>query len=94
MTTIRLVGFLQRALGYSLTGDVSEKAVFVFYGHWGNNGKTTLLTLCRDLLGRDYANLLLVETVMAARQTDTTARPDLADLRGVRFVQTVGRRDG
>lgn len=94
-TTGRLVGFLQRALGYGLTADVSEKAVFVCFGGGGNNGKTTLLTLFRDLLGRDYANLLLIETVMAAKQTDATARADLADLRGARFVQTseVGKED-
>lgn len=93
--TMGLVGFLQRALGYGLTADVSEKAVFVFYGEGGDNGKTTLLTLFRDLLGRDYGNLLLIETVMAAKQTDSTARADLADLRGARFVQTseVGKED-
>lgn len=94
-TTVRLVGFLQRALGYGLTADVSEKAVFVFYGSNGNNGKTTLLTLYREMLGRDYANLLLIETIMAAKPTDTTARADLADLRGARFVATseVGKED-
>lgn len=94
-TTVRLVSFLQRAFGYGLTGDVSAKCIFVFYGLGGNNGKTTLLTLFRELLGRDYASLLLIETVMAAKQTDTTARADLADLRGARFVQTseVGKED-
>jgi putative DNA primase/helicase len=86
--TVRLVSFLQRVLGYSITGDVTEKAVFVFYGADGNNGKTTLLTLIRELLGRDYASLLLIETIMHARSTDNTAREDMADLRGTRFVQT------
>ena len=87
--TARLVNFLQRALGYGLTADVSEKSVFVFYGYGGNNGKTTLLTLFRDLLGRDYASLLLIETVMASKgAVDSTARADMADLRGARFVQT------
>jgi len=94
-TTTRLVAFLQRAIGYGLTGDVSEKAVFVFYGEGGNNGKTTLLTLFRDLLGRDYANLLLIDTLMSSKQNDTLARADMADLRGARFVSTseVGKED-
>jgi P4 family phage/plasmid primase-like protien len=94
-TTARLVGFLQRALGYGLTGDVSAKVVFVFYGEGGDNGKTTLLTLFREMLGPDYASLLMIETIMAAKQTDTTARSDVADLRGARFVQTseVGKED-
>jgi P4 family phage/plasmid primase-like protien len=86
--TVRLVGFIQRVLGYSITGNVSAKAVFVFFGPDGNNGKTTLLTLIRELLGRDYASLLLIETIMHARSTDNTAREDMADLRGTRFVQT------
>lgn len=86
--TMRLVSFLQRVIGYSITGDVSEKAVFVFYGADGDNGKTTLLTLFRELLGRDYASLLLIDTIMHARSTDNTAREDMADLRGARFVQT------
>jgi P4 family phage/plasmid primase-like protien len=86
--TVRLVSFIQRVIGYSMTGDVSEKAVFVFYGADGDNGKTTLLTLFRELLGSDYASLLLIDTIMHARSTDNTAREDMADLRGARFVQT------
>ncbi len=42
--TVALVGFLQRAFGYGLTGDVSEKAALVFWREVGNNAKTTLLT--------------------------------------------------
>ncbi len=94
-TTARLVQFVQRVIGYCITGAVSEKAVFVFYGADGDNGKTTLLTLFREILGRDYASLLLIDTIMHARSTDNTAREDMADLRGARFVQTseVGKED-
>jgi len=86
--TARMVQFLQRAFGYALTSDVSEKAVFIFHGEGGNNGKTTLLTLFRDLLGKDYSGQLAIDTVMSMKNTDATARADLADLRGVRFVVT------
>jgi P4 family phage/plasmid primase-like protien len=86
--TSRLVGFLQRAFGYALTSDVSEKALFIFYGNKGNNGKTTLLTLFRHLLGKDYSSQISIETVMAAKSQDATMRADLADLRGARFVVT------
>jgi len=37
-----LAAFLQRVVGYCLTGDMSAQCFFVFYGH-GANGKTTLL---------------------------------------------------
>lgn len=86
--TKHLVGFIQRVLGYALTGDVSEKCIFVFHGAQGNNGKTTLLTLFRKLLGDDYAGQILIETVMRGKGSDTTARADLADLRGKRLITT------
>lgn len=35
--TVALVGFLQRAFGYGLTGDVSKKAALVFWRELGNN---------------------------------------------------------
>lgn len=76
------------SFGYALTSDVGEKAVFVFHGERGNNGKTTLLTLFRDLLGKDYSGQLVIDTVMSMKNQDATTRADLADLRGVRLVVT------
>jgi putative DNA primase/helicase len=49
----RLVGFLQRAIGYALTGSTREHAIFILYGT-GANGKTTLTEIVRTVLG-DYA---------------------------------------
>jgi P4 family phage/plasmid primase-like protien len=87
--TAQLVGFLQRAFGSALTSNVQDKALFVFYGLKGNNGKTTLLTLVRDLLGKDYSTQISIETIMtAAKNQDATMRADLADLRGIRFAVT------
>jgi putative DNA primase/helicase len=45
-----MVGFLQRAIGYSITGDTSEECFFVLHG-MGANGKSTFLSLIRALLG-------------------------------------------
>jgi phage/plasmid-associated DNA primase len=44
---------LQRAVGYSLTGDTSEEVLFILDGV-GANGKSTFLETVRALLG-DYA---------------------------------------
>jgi P4 family phage/plasmid primase-like protien len=86
--TVRMCGFLQRALGYSLTADVTAKAVFVCFGEKGNNGKTTLLTLFRELLG-DCSAQISIDTLMTQKgSTDAGLRADLADLRGARFVIT------
>ncbi len=74
--------FLQRAIGYGLTGDTSEQVMFVAYGT-GANGKSTLLNIIQDLLG-DYA--LQTPTDTFVRKRDRSATNDLARLRGSRFV--------
>jgi len=48
-----LVGFIQRAIGYSLTGRTDEQCLFLCYGT-GANGKSTLLGVLHYILG-DYA---------------------------------------
>jgi len=50
---IALIEYLRRAVGYSLTGDTSEHALFFLYGK-GQNGKTTFLRTLQSILG-DYA---------------------------------------
>ncbi len=45
-----LVNYLRRVCGYTLTGDVSAKALFILYGR-GDNGKRLLLEILRELLG-------------------------------------------
>ena len=85
--TVRLISFLQRAFGYSISADVSEKCVFVFWGHKGNNGKTTLLTVFRELLS-EYSAQISIDTLMTQKVGDAALRADMADLRGARFVIT------
>jgi putative DNA primase/helicase len=89
----RMVGFLQKAFGYALTGDVSEKAAFIFYGAKGNNGKTTILTIFKNLLS-EYATQLDINTLMTSKFTDNNVRADLAKLHGARFVITSEVDDG
>jgi len=87
----RLIDYLQRALGYSLTGSTIEKAVFVLFGT-GDNGKSTMLTTFRQLV-EEYAVLLQVDTLMVRQESNNT-QADLADLRGARFVQTSETEEG
>lgn len=88
-----LVEYLQRVFGYALTGNVTEKACFCFFGE-GNNGKTTLLELFRFILG-DYASQVMIDTLMKTRaQENNASLADLADLRGARFVTTSETEDG
>lgn len=92
-TTARLVSYLQRALGYSLTGDVSAKVVFCFFGK-GNNGKTTLLEAFRHLLA-EFSCQINIDTLMQKPGGENNATlADLADLRGARFVTTSEADEG
>jgi P4 family phage/plasmid primase-like protien len=77
-----LIAWLQRALGYSLTGDVSEQALFIPHG-CGANGKTTLIETFARVLG-DYAANTRAETLMAKKGDGIPN--DVAALRGARFV--------
>jgi putative DNA primase/helicase len=74
--------FVQRAIGYSLTGDTRERILLILHGV-GRNGKSTLLEVMREVLG-DYAMKTPAETLMAK---PTGGIPnDLARLKGARFV--------
>jgi len=79
-----LVNFLQRAVGYSLTGDMSEQVFFILYGI-GANGKSTFLNTLRELLA-EYAIETSPETFAVKDRGSYTG--DIADLKGVRFVVT------
>lgn len=90
-----LIGFVQRAIGYSLTGSVREQVFFLCWGE-GSNGKSTLFNLLLHLLG-DYGAKMAASTLLAKRGgSDTQAMNDMATLQGARFVSTVesdmGRR--
>jgi len=77
-----LIGFVQKALGYSLTGDTGEDCFFIVYGT-GANGKTTFLNTIQTVLG-DYAAQSRAETFLS-KDRDTIPS-DLARLKGRRFV--------
>lgn len=78
-----LVGFLKRALGSSLTGITSDKAMFILYGPGGDNGKSTMVEVIEMLLG-NYARRTPVETFLKKREGSIPN--DIARLRGARFV--------
>ena len=78
-----LIRFLQRAIGYSLTGDASEQVLFLAHGK-GANGKSTLLETVRGVLG-DYARATPFSTFLSRGDGDR-ATNDLAALSGARFV--------
>lgn len=80
-----LIAFIQRAIGYSLTGDIREEVMFLLLGE-GANGKSKFLEILRTLLG-DYAEVSSFETFNAERKAEQTN--DLAGLVGRRLVVAI-----
>ncbi len=88
-----LAAYLQKCFGYSLTGNVSEKTIFCFFGS-GNNGKTTLLEAVRSVVP-EYSAQVLIDSLMAHKSRESSAcLADLADLRGARFVTSSEAEEG
>jgi len=87
----RLVDYLRRAFGYSLTGDIGEQCLFILHGD-GANGKSTMLGVIRSILG-SYARQAAPETFMEKKNA-SEAGYDLAVLRGIRFVTSIETREG
>jgi len=79
-----LISFIQRAVGYSLTGDTCEQCFFILYGS-GANGKTTFLETVIKLLG-NHAVTAPFATFLVQRYPGA-ARNDLAALHAARFVK-------
>jgi len=85
-----LIGFMRRAVGYSLTGITTEQVLVLLYGT-GSNGKGTLCNTIKRVLG-DYSWNMPFSTI---ELRDRAAIPnDLAALVNRRFVIASETNDG
>lgn len=80
---VELVDYVQRAVGYSLTGQTTEDKFFMAYGS-GRNGKTTLFGVIQTMLG-DYASTASSSLILSQGNFPKQSY-DLAALIGTRFV--------
>lgn len=85
-----LIRYVQKAVGYSLTGSTAEQCAFFLYGT-GRNGKSTFIDILRELFG-DYARNIQPETIMI--KNNNSINSDIARLKGARFVTTVEPNEG
>ena len=85
-----LVAYVQRAVGYSLTGMTSEQILFFLWG-LGSNGKSTFVEAVRALFG-DYGQQAPIDMFMSGNRG--SARPELARLPGARFLAAVETGEG
>ena len=82
-----LASYIQRAVGYSLSGETTEQVFFFVFGRTGQNGKSTLVNLIREMLG-DYGLHTQTESLLV-KQYDNNIPADLARLRGARMVTAI-----
>jgi len=77
--------FLQKALGYCLSGETALECFFILYGSTTRNGKTTLSETVAHVLG-DYARTIQPQTLARRPNDGAAASPDIARLKGARLV--------
>lgn len=77
--------FLQKALGYALSGDSRFECLFFLYGATTRNGKSTLMESVLRVFG-DYGLTVAPETIAAKQRNSSGPSEDLARLAGRRLA--------
>lgn len=86
-----LIAFLQRAVGYSLTGSTQEEKLFFVHGP-SRAGKSTFLDAVKTILGT-YGMTADFESFLSHNES-SGPRQDIARLAGARFVVSIEVDEG
>ena len=86
-----MIHFIQKAVGYSLTGSVEEQVMFILLGN-GRNGKSVFINTLNSMFG-SYAKTMNVSSVMI-RNNSGGANSDIARLEGARLVISSEANEG
>jgi putative DNA primase/helicase len=82
-----LINFLQRTLGYGITGNVNEHIFLMLYGEEGRNGKDTLMTRLQRVLGSTVGAVSNDVIIASGKYTTPgSAKPHLCALQGKRIA--------
>ena len=87
-----LIAFIRRAIGYSLTGDISEHNFLLLYGI-GANGKSTFVETSLAMFG-GYGQSSSSEMWLRQSSGGRGPEPDVARLPGIRMVATAEIGEG
>jgi putative DNA primase/helicase len=87
-----VIDYMQKTLGYCLTGRTGEQCLFFAHGT-GANGKTTLINVMLSLLGQDYSLQTPMDTLMVKSGGNSSSN-HLARLQNIRFVAATEIEDG
>lgn len=82
---VDIARFLQKAFGYCLSGDTVLECFFILHGSTTRNGKTTACETVTHILG-EYARNAQPETLARRARDGSSPSPDIARLKGARFV--------
>ena len=86
-----MIQYYKRFWGYCLTGETSDRSLHVFWGE-GKNGKSTLINICKKILGDYYS--VLDETVMTKTVVSRGPTPELVPLAKCRVATLPESEDG
>lgn len=85
-----LINYIQKAVGYSLTGSTREQVMFILHGN-GRNGKSLFLEVISDILGT-YAKTMQANSIMVKQANGINS--DIARLKGARLVTSSEPNEG
>jgi len=86
----KMINYIQKAVGYSMTASTREQVMFILYGK-GRNGKSIFLETVSDMLG-SYANTIQASTIMVKQMSGINT--DIARLKGSRLVTSSEPNEG
>ncbi len=90
----KFAAYIQRALGYCMTGSTAEQKMFIAFGA-GSNGKNVMLDIVQKFMG-DYCRTIPPESLMASKHDADPERPTsiAASLAGARMAVSSESREG
>lgn len=86
------VRFIQRGLGYTLTGVTNEEAVFICFGS-GANGKSVFNNVVSSIFGT-YGDAVSSAVLVMKRPGDSSPTPELAETCGLRLASLNETQNG
>ena len=88
-----LIRFIQKAVGYSLTGSTAEQVAFFLYGT-GGNGKGVFVETIAHIAGTYAANIQADSLMIKSNTANGQPNSDIARLAGARFVTSSEPNEG
>lgn len=85
-----LIRYIQKAIGYSMTGSTKEQVMFVLFGN-GRNGKSVFVETISEILGT-YSRNIRADSLMVKQQSGVNN--DIAALDGSRFITSSEPNEG